>query len=54
MKMYYDIDHDKVLTEDELRKEFNVLNVNGETDAENFGQYINNCIGKNGNLEEMK
>lgn len=44
---------EKIYTENELRKEFEDLKRNGETDAENFGQYLNNCLGKNGSLEEI-
>lgn len=51
--MYRDIWTEECYTEDELRKEFEVLKRNGETDAENFGQYLNNCLGKNGALEEI-
>ena len=51
MKRYSDFERETVFTEDELRKEFNLLKANGETDAENFGQYLNNCLGKNGSLE---
>lgn len=49
--MYRDIWTEECYTEDELRKEFEVLKRNGETDAENFGQYLNNCLSKNGSLE---
>ncbi len=50
---YRDIWSEKVFTEDELRKEFEILKANGETDAENFGQYLTNCLGKNGSLEKV-
>lgn len=54
MKKYYDTENQKVITEDELRAEYEVLKKNGETEAENFGQYLNNCTGKNGTLEVIK
>lgn len=53
MKRYRDIWNETTYTEDELRKEFDLLKANGDTDAENFGQYLNNCLGKNGSLEEI-
>lgn len=52
--MFRDIWDDKIYTENELRQEFEILKANGETDAENFGQYLNNCLGKNGSLEVVE
>ena len=53
MKKYLDVDRGKIYTRDELYKEFEILRLNRETDAETFGQYLNNCLSKNGSLEEI-
>ena len=50
---YYDTESGKYLDEAELRQEFIVLKRKRETDAENFGQYVNNCCSKNGTLMEI-
>lgn len=52
MKKYYDVDHDKLWTEDELRKEYNTLKENGELEDyyETFEYYLNACLDKNGSL----
>lgn len=42
-----------VITETELLNEFQKLKKAGETDAENFGIYVRNCLDKNGTLEEV-
>ena len=48
--MYHDIETDKILTAEELEKEWEYLWKNGETDSPTFGEYIRNCI-DNGSLE---
>jgi len=52
MEKYID-ERGSVLTEEELQKEFETLKKTGGTDAENFGQYLNNCLDKNGTLEKV-
>jgi hypothetical protein len=47
---YYDIEEEKFLTIDDLRKEFEVLTVNGATDCKNIEEYVKNCTSKNGTL----
>lgn len=54
MKLYRDIEHDTMITEAELRESFEELRTSGETDCENFGQYVNECTGRHGALEEVK
>ncbi len=49
--IYHDIESGEYLNEMQLRQEFIVLKNKNETDAENFGQYVNNCLSKNGTLE---
>ena len=52
MKKYYDVDHEKLWTEDELRAEYNTLKANGELEDyyETFEYYLNACTDKNGSL----
>lgn len=52
--VYHDTESGEILTEDQLRQEFAVLKANNETEAETFGQYIINCISKNGTLEVVR
>ena len=47
--MYYD-ERGYVLTESELRKSFEKLKVNGETECVTYEQYVAVCCGKNGTL----
>ena len=52
--MFYDIERDIYITNAELEKEFHELRRNGETDAETFSQYVNNCLTiHNGTLEKV-
>ncbi len=53
MEKYID-ERGSVLTEEELQKEFETLKKTGGTDAENFGQYLNNCLDKNGTLKKLQ
>ena len=55
MKWYYDINDDMYLSEEHLRNEFIFLVENNhvEYDKNQFNDYINNCIAKNGQLEEV-
>lgn len=52
MKKYWDVDHEKLWTEDELRKEYDNLKANGELEEyyETFEYYLNACLDKNGSL----
>lgn len=52
--MYHDVETDEYLDENQLRQEWVVLKSKNETDTENFGQYLNNCLSKNGTLEVIK
>lgn len=55
MKWYYSIEEDMYLSEEHLREEFNFLveNRHIEYNKDQFNDYINNCIAKNGQLEEV-
>ncbi len=52
--MYRDTESGEYLSEEQLRQEFIVLKSKGETEVENFGQYLNNCLDKNGTLEVVR
>ncbi len=55
MKLYKDIETSNILTEEQLKKEFEVLKAeDSETYNYTFNEYINNCTSKNGTLEEVK
>lgn len=43
----------KIITEEELEKEFNELKRNGDTEVKTFVEYVNNCTSKNGTLERV-
>lgn len=51
---YHDIETDEVLTIDDLKTEYRILRENGETEADTFEDYLQNCLSKNGTLEIAK
>lgn len=53
-RRFRDTENDTVITEAELKESFEELKANGETDCENFGQYVNECTGRHGTLEEVR
>lgn len=55
MKWYYSIEEDMYLSREHLREEFDFLveNRHIEYSKDQFNDYINNCIAKNGQLEEV-
>ena len=53
MVRYYDTESGNILTEEELRKEWEELFRNGETETDTFEGYIRNCTSKNGTLEAL-
>ena len=52
MRKFVD-ENGKIITREELKKEFNKLKRTGETEAETFLEYVNNCTSKNGTLERV-
>ena len=54
MKKYKDIEHNIIITENELKVSFEELK-RAESDEYNysFDEYIKECTGKNGTLEEI-
>lgn len=54
MRKFYDTEHDKVITLEELQAEFEDLKASGDTESETFEQYLSNCMTyNNGTLEEI-
>ena len=52
MVIYRD-EYGYIITEEELRDEFEFFRKRGETEAKNFVEYVRNCTDKNGTLEEI-
>lgn len=50
--MYYD-ERGYIIIESELRKSFEELKANGETDCETYEEYVRECCEKNGTLERV-
>lgn len=42
-----------IITEKELRQEYEALFLSKETESESFEDYLTNCLDKNGTLEEI-
>lgn len=58
MRKFYDIDHDKIWLEEELRNEHKRLLTEDFSEQEkeiysDFGYWLNACTDKNGSLEEI-
>ena len=54
MRTFYDSEYEEYITIDELEKQYKELKANGDTEAETFKDYINNCMWwNNGSLEEV-
>ena len=51
MKKYWDYEHNKTITEPELKAEYETLRKNGETEQPDFVAYEKEVTGKNGTLE---
>ena len=49
MKRYYDYEHDQIVHEDELRKEYEAMDKE-ETSASNAQEYIDNCQDYHGGM----
>lgn len=49
-QLFKDINTDETLTLEDLKKEFEYLSKNNETEAETLKQYISNCLDRNGFL----
>lgn len=50
--MYRDIETDELLTLEDLQSEYNALKASGNTEADTFDMYLENCL--SGTLEEMR
>ena len=52
--MIYDSEYDQYLTVDDVKKEYEDLKESGETEAENFDDYLENITGKNGTCQIVR
>ena len=52
-RRFRDTENGDILTLSELKAEYEELYANGETETETFRDYLNNCLDKNGFLEEI-
>lgn len=44
MKKYYDFEREIFLSESDLEAQYNELKATGDTEAETFAEYRNNCM----------
>lgn len=54
MKKYIDYEHNTIITEKELRAEYEKLRKDGSTEQPNFQSYLREVTGKNGTLEVIR
>ena len=54
MRVFRDIEQDTNITEEELKEIFDNVLCDYDKDGMNFYQYIAECCGKNGSLEELR
>ena len=53
MRKFKDTETGEIITIAELEEEYTELFATGETETENFKDYLHNCLSKNGTLEEV-
>ena len=54
-RTFYDTENNEYITITQLENEYNELKANGNTEAETFKDYMNNCMWwNNGTLEEVR
>lgn len=53
MMKFYDTESGRIITENELHSEYLTLLETGEIDEKSFADYVKECTGKNGTLEEI-
>lgn len=54
MQKYLDRENERIITEKQLKAEYDEIRAEGGTDAETFEQYVKNCTDKNGALEPIR
>lgn len=50
-QMFWDTEAEEIISLNQLKHEFKELKKDGNTEAKNFQEYLNNCLHKNGTLE---
>jgi hypothetical protein len=53
-RRFRDTESGEIITIDQLKQEYEELKASGETEAENFSDYLTNCLDQDGFLEEIK
>lgn len=53
MRLFYDIEENKVITESQLKEEMETLIANGNIEEMSFADYVKECTGKNGTLKRL-
>ena len=53
MKLFYDMESDMVITENQLLEEMKMLIANGNIEPMDFADYVKECTGKNGTLKRL-
>lgn len=53
-RKFRDTESGKIITLSQLKEEYEELKASGETEAENFSDYLTNCLDQDGFLEEIK
>lgn len=53
-RIFYDIERETIITEAQLRNEYEEMKSSGDTEAKTFSDYVLNCMTyNNGTLEEV-
>ncbi len=53
MNIYFDMEHYEYLTEEELFASYNDLSKNGETEAQNYREYVLDATSGNGTIQPL-
>ena len=53
MKLFYDIEENRIITENQLLEEMKMLIANGNIEPMDFADYVRECTGKNGTLKRL-
>ena len=53
MKLFYDMETETTITENQLLEEMEMLIAEGNIEPMDFADYVRACTGKNGTLKEI-
>ena len=54
MEKYFNRENYSIITEKQLKAEYEAIKADGGTDAQTFAEYVKNCTSKNGALEPIR